>query len=217
MDFSIVFQSWKDTFCKIDETWLWPHRFPAKYLDFRACEWWEWVQITDRDKYIVLKVILADSHTLLLLSLAKHHDTNFWTARKLWQADMINLKRGRWEQDPRAPNLRWNFMDALGKWNRQGCRNPKASENRSGTSQINQKVKESQALILPTRLSFSSKKKRCGSKIRFVYTAGYFTYHTGSRVQDALRKIMGLLRKLEDQFYPLIHLLWFWSFMLVLP
>ena len=38
--------------------------------------------ITDRTKCIVFKVTLADSLTQLLLSLAKHCDTNFQTARK---------------------------------------------------------------------------------------------------------------------------------------
>ena len=71
-----------------------------------------WVirMITDRAKHIVIKVILADSHMLLLLSFAKHHDTNFWTAKKTWQVDMINLKKGKQEQDPGATTLRWKWM-----------------------------------------------------------------------------------------------------------
>ena len=83
---------------------------------------------------------------LLLLSFAKHHDTNFWTAKKTWQADMINLKKGKQEQDPGATTLRWNWMDALEKWNRQECINPKVSENRPGTSQGNQGFSSVQSL-----------------------------------------------------------------------
>ena len=50
-------------------------------------------------------------------------------------------------------------------------------------------------LFLPT-------KERYGCKIRFVYTAEYFIFHPGSRIQEALKKSMGLLKKLEDQIYP---------------
>ena len=103
--------------------------------------------ITDRAKHIVIKVVLANSHMLLLLSFAKHHDTNFWTAKKTWQVDMMNLKKGKQKQDPGATTLRWNLMDALEKWNRQGCINPKVSENRPGTSQGNQGFSSVQSLI----------------------------------------------------------------------
>lgn len=54
--------------------------------------------------------------------------------------------------------LRENSVEAPGKGGRQGPKDQKLSENRSGTIQGNQDIRESQVLLMLTRLPSTSRK-----------------------------------------------------------